>query len=460
MDYKNKITETVYYSSPYFLKNYIISLLGYSERKKRYGNFYKYYYDFLKESQFWDIKKLKDYQEKEIERIICTLKDIPVYRDKGFKALSQFPLLSKNNIRTDIERYLNVRIKNIPHRWNHTSGTSGQSLNFPLSIETSQREYAFRAIHYSWAGVSLTKKEPIVMIAGHPSTYYKRNRPPFWAYDFCNNWLMFSSYHLTEDNLKYYVKELDKYSPVLIHGYPSSVYLLSLAYKKWGMNKLKLKGIFTASETLLDYQRKEIENTFQVKVFNWYGNSEMTANIVECEKGELHMKYEHSYVEILKHDNNTHAKPGEVGRLICTAFTNTVFPLIRYDIGDVVKISENQNSKCGRGGLIIDSIEGRKEDYIFTQDGRIIGRLDHIFKDSTNVIESQIYQDKIESVELRIVVNSKFSKKDEEMLLKESRLRLGNSINIKIEIVPFIKRNENGKFRFIISNLHQNINLK
>ncbi|MFA5404088.1 MAG: hypothetical protein WC358_04060 [Ignavibacteria bacterium] len=459
MVYNNKIAETLYFISPHIIKNCLFSLYGFSQKKGRYGGRYKYYYDFLTESQFWDSKKLQDYQKNEIEKIIDAIKDVPIYRDRDLKSIAQFPILSKDNIRSDFEKYLNIRLKKIPHKWNHTSGTSGQSLVFPLTVETLQREYAFRAIHYSWAGVSLTKKEPIAMVAGHPVAYFKRNKPPFWTYDFSNNWLLFSSYHLTEDNLKYYVKELDKFSPVLIHGYPSSIYLLSLAYKKWGLNKLKLKGIFTASETLLDYQRKEIESTFQVKIFNWYGNSEMTANIVECEKGELHLKYEHSYVEILKNDN-TFAKPGEIGRLICTAFTNIAFPLIRYDIGDVVKISENQNSKCGRGGLIIDSIEGRKEDYIFTPDGRIIGRLDHLFKDSVNIIEAQIYQDNIESVELKIVVNNEFSKKDEEKLLRESRLRLGDSIKIKIEIVPFIQRNENGKFRFIISKLYQNINLK
>jgi len=278
-------------------------------------------------------------------------------------------------------------------------------------------------------------------------------KPPFWSFDAVNNHLLFSSYHLSEVNLRYYIKKLEDFNPLLLHGYPSSIYLLALAYKKYGKKKLNLKSVFTSSETLLYTQRNRIEDAFQVKVFNWYGTSEMSANIVECEKGELHLKAEHSFVEIVN-DNNQLCKPGETGRIISTNFNNTAFPLIRYDIGDIVKISKNQIPKCGRGGLLVDHIEGRIEDYIVTPDGRIIGRLDHLFKDSANVIEAQIEQPKIEEIILRIVRGSHYSKEDEKLIYNEAKSRLGSSIKISFDYVENIIRTKNGKFRFIISKIN------
>jgi len=166
----------------------------------------------------------------------------------------------------------------------------------------------------------------------------------------------------------------------------------------------------------------------------------------------LHLKAEHSYIEILNNSNQP-SKTGETGRIVSTNYNNYAFPLIRYEIGDTVTISKNQVSKCGRSGLLIDSIEGRVEDYILTPDGRFVGRLDHLFKDAVNVTEAQIFQAKLEEVVLRIVRGSGYSKEDEMFILKEARMRFGNSIKILFEYVDQIPRTSSGKFRFVISEI-------
>ena len=108
-------------------------------------------------------------------------------------------------------------------------------------------------------------------------------------------------------------------------------------------------------------------------IFNWYGNTEMCGNIVECSQGELHLKEEHSMVEVLDEQDRP-CGPGESGRLVCTGFGNDAFPLIRYEVGDRVTLAKEQAARCGRGGTIVETIEGRVEDYIFTPDGRMVGR--------------------------------------------------------------------------------------
>jgi phenylacetate-CoA ligase len=76
------------------------------------------------------------------------------------------------------------------------------------------------------------------------------------------------------------------------------------------------------------------------------------------------------------------------------------------------------------------------------------------------VIEAQIFQDRIDEVILRIVKDEKFSKEDENELLKETILRLGSSIKINFEYVKTIERTQNGKYRFIVSKLNQEELLK
>ena len=337
--------------------------------------------------------------------------------------------------------------------WSHTSGTTGTGLRFPISLECFQREYAFRSLHYQWGNIREGDRK--AYCSGHPVAYYNREVPPFWVHDYVNKSLFLSSYHLSEKNLPAYVRELEKFGPNLLAGYPSSIYLLALANQDLG-RPVHPRAIYTASETLFNFQREVIEKSFGCKVFMWYGNSEMCANIVECEKGKYHLKPEHSYVEFVSSGNEI-TQVGKQARMICTGFGNFSTPFIRYDIGDVVILSQEQRCTCGRAGRIIDQIEGRMEDYIITPDGRFVGRLDHIFKDSLNIKLAQIVQNSQEEVILRVVRDNRYTNKDEEHVLRQTRLRLGGHINIHIEYVDDIARTSNGKFRFIVSNIAKNM---
>ena len=460
MSYGNTFLKSLYYSSPNLVKSLLASAFGYKEARRRYGLGYREMFSFLKKSQSYSNADLMDYQrrvanefvERALARSLYYQK--PEYQDnwQEKKAISALPILSKEEVRSSADQIMPVNLGSISHRWAHTSGTTGKSMVFPLSTRCFQREYAFRALHYLWSGVDFDTRPRIATLAGHPVTHRSRTTPPFWMRDYWNNWLIFSSYHMTEETLKFYIEALEKFNPILIHGYPSSVYLLALAYMKYGRTHLDLRAVYTSSETLTYTQRQTIEEAFNVKTYNWYGNSEMVANIVECEKGELHLKLEHSYVEVLGEDQKP-VKPGSTGRLVCTGFGNEAFPLIRYDVGDAVTLSTEHEARCGRGGVLIERVEGRVEDYIITPDGRYVGRLDHLFKDSRNVVEAQIYQDCTEEIVLRIVRSNAYSKDDEIQLVKEARIRLGDDIKIGFDYVSKIERTSNGKFKFIDSKL-------
>lgn len=454
----------IYYNSPYIIKNIISSYYGFKQKIKRHGNFFNEYYKSLNESQWFDNNRLiKLQKQKLIEFLKYAFTNSKYYSTllKNIKMnisdinnsdfLNSIPILNKQTIRKEFNSiYINNNsINNLA--WSESSGTTGKSLKIPITSECFQREHAFRELHYTWGGIN--HNDRIAVCAGHPVAYINREKPPFWTYDYANNWLLLSSYHLTEQNIPYYLKEIERFNPQLLKGYPSSLYILAIANKKFGFN-IKPKAIYTASETLLDFQRKMIEESFEVKVYSWYGTAEMSGNIVECEQGNNHLKLEHSYVEILD-NKNEQAKTGEEGRLVCTAFGNYAIPLIRYDIGDIAIRSKKNNCECGRGGPLIEKLIGRVEDYIITPDGRFIGRLDHILKDIRNVKNAQIVQHKIDNIVIRIVKENNFSNNDEQKILINARQRLGSELEIKIEYVSEILKEKGSKYKFIVSKINK-----
>ena len=74
-------------------------------------------------------------------------------------------------------------------------------------------------------------------------------------------------YHLTESNLHIYIKELNRFKPKFIQGYPSA---LSLLAKLMIRNNLKLnfnvQGVFAGSENISNEQIALIESALKTKL--------------------------------------------------------------------------------------------------------------------------------------------------------------------------------------------------
>jgi phenylacetate-CoA ligase len=232
------------------------------------------------------------------------------------------------------------------------------------------------------------------------------------------------------------------------------MYLLAHGYRSHGRGRLKIRAIYTMSETLFDCQRAAMQEAFGCPVFDWYANSEMCGNIVECEAGRRHLKLEHSRVEILDAEDRP-VLPGGTGRLVCTGFGNAAFPLVRYDIGDIVRVARDQHCACGRSGVLIDEIIGRVRDYLVTADGTLVCHLDSLFQHSANVLEAQVVQREAGRITIRLVKTEAYSSSDERAIRQEAAVRLGSDTAVEFEYVQTIPRTSSGKFQFVDSSLDQ-----
>jgi phenylacetate-CoA ligase len=180
------------------------------------------------------------------------------------------------------------------------------------------------------------------------------------------------------------------------------------------------KAIFTSSESLLSWQRRQIEETLGVPVYDRYGCAEFCVSFTVCPEGRYHLDSEFSIVEI---EPLVETAESVQGPLLCTGLMNHAMPFIRYRVGDVATIAKTPCA-CGHPSLSALAIDGRSEDFVLTRDGVRLGRMDHLFKDMHAVHESQILQDRPGRIKIRIVRTAEYSTADEHQLLHECSKRM------------------------------------
>ena len=101
---------------------------------------------------------------------------------------------------------------------------------------------------------------------------------------------------------------------------------------------------------------------------------------------------------------------------------------------------KNQTCACGRSKPILKWIDGRIEDYVETRDGRLVGRMDHVFKDSPNIREAQILQVSPGHIRVKMALRDEFDAHDQKALESNFLMRLGVDMKIDFESVDVIAR--------------------
>jgi phenylacetate-CoA ligase len=386
---------------------------------------------------------------------------VPYYRDlwtrrrasgdqSSWELLENWPILEKEEVRRNPRAF--IADDRNPRRMfrEHSSGSTGTPVNLWFSRETVQFWYAlFEARWRTWYGV--TRHDRWAILGGQLVTPVTQTKPPFWVWSAAMRQLYMSSYHLSPENIPHYLAALKRYRVQYLWGYTSSLSTVAQEILHAGLAAPRFEVVITNAEPLLDHQRQAITEAFHCPVKETYGMSEMVAAAGECRCGRLHFWPEVGQIEIERDDI---IAPGEItGELICTGLCNPDMPLIRYRIGDRGTLpTGNISCPCGRALPVLSRIEGRSDDLLFTKDGRAIGRLDPVFKGDFLVREAQIIQESLECVRLRCVPAVGCTDKHLRALVEQVRARMGG-VRVETELVHFIPRGSNNKFRAVVCNL-------
>lgn len=101
----------------------------------------------------------------------------------------------------------------------------------------------------------------------------------------------------------------------------------------------------------------------------------------------------------------------------------------------------------------------KKVDYLYSTKGAKInlGNVSNIFKNVPNtIIKTQLIQDKIDHLIVKIVLDNSFSLKHKDLLIDEIKHKFGNDMKVDIEIVDDIPREKSGKHRLIVNKVEKN----
>ena len=314
---------------------------------------------------------MKDIQKESYQKLITHSIDNSSFYKELYKNIEQpellrnihlLPILDKERLRTNINDIYTVRKENAVV--SKTGGTTGKSLEVYFTKDDMQQRFgmldAFRGEH----GYALGKKT--AWFSGK-AILTKRDikKKRFWKMDYYHKVRYYSTFHIQEKTTLSYVKNLIKFKPEFIIGFPSSI--LDLANYGVANNikypKNSLKAVFPTAEQVDSHTKKTIEQFFNTKVYDQYASSEGAPFITECSHRNLHLDMQSGVFEVLDEQNNE----AKEGRLVLTSFTTYGTPLIRYDIGDNLRLS-SKNCTCGNQNPLVDEILGRSNDFIFSEE--------------------------------------------------------------------------------------------
>jgi phenylacetate-CoA ligase len=356
-------------------------------------------------------------------------------------------LLSKHEVRQHPERLVRRRR---PGSWLRTtiktSGTSGTPLTIVQSVGNMVREEGFIYRQLRWIGYRHGQRR--AWIRGDIVCDDRPRDGRYWCRDWVGNMLLMSSYHLSNSTIGRYVEALERFDPVVIHAYPSSIAALAIWLNAAGRHYrgASLRGVMTSSETLAPDVRAAVVQAFGVTVFDWYGQSERVAAIGTCEHGRYHVLTDYGSVALLESETER----GGACELVGTTLGNPAMPLVRYRTGDAVVPSRHPNDcPCGRIFPTVEAVIGRQEKIVSLPDGRLIARLDRIFQGhDRRLVEGQVLYRGNGQFSLRVVALEGFGDQDAQALVDQFLLRVPG-VQVSVEQVAAIPRGPNGKFEFI-----------
>jgi phenylacetate-CoA ligase len=115
-----------------------------------------------------------------------------------------------------------------------------------------------------------------------------------------------------------------------------------------------LRAICLAGELLTDARRARIADLWQADVYNLYGCTEAGNIAADCSAGRLHLAWDHFLLEILDETRGRPAAPGELGLAVVTTLTRRAMPLLRFVLGDYVRLRSGPPCPCGRTSPVLE----------------------------------------------------------------------------------------------------------
>lgn len=248
-------------------------------------------------------------------------------------------------------------------------------------------------------------------------------------------------------HLERMARELEAYRPVVLEANPSL--LARLAW--WALDNGKT--LYSPSIITFSYEYPSqihlaaIRRAFSSPLASSYGSTETGFVLMQCEDGLFHQNLDFCRIDFYP----IAAKHGgpELGRLLVTTFGNPWTSIVRFDMGDLVRLHPTGQCTCGRNeGVLVEAIEGRVANSTFATDGRLVTTmaLDTRLAQVPEIRDYHLEQDNRTKYELELVLteNSKEALDRTRQVLESL---YGEDGEYTLTVVPILLPGPSGKYR-------------
>lgn len=450
----------IYEASPQWLKHLAGTVYRYIPSSIRYGKSYPKFQHLVQDSYHWTENEIQHYQLKELKKSITEAwKHCPYYRNSFEKAgvspkdlntledIKKFPTLRKQDLIKNEKKLASTNIPKKKRLRITTGGSTGIPVGFYLEKGISRpKEQAY--LEGMWKRIGYTTKSKVAVIRGHVTSRFFDGKISYT--DPTRNWLVLSSYHLTESRLEEYLNALEKFQPDFLHFYPSSALQLAELMQKTGKQcNFKVKGMLCGSERLELPQKRILEKAFKCPVFRWYGHAERVALAGEGLKSEYFYFWpSYGYTELGQPDKNGYRE------IIATSFHNHAMPFIRYRTGDYV-LPVDEDAELEYPWLAVKAVAGREQEFLITDTGRKISLTAFNMHDGIfdGLYAVQFHQKEQGRVELHYIAAEKLNPSQLKKIKQGVRKKLGNDFEVIYKQVKKTEKTPAGKHKWLVSEL-------
>lgn len=443
----------IYNRLPAWCQTLAVSLEGWRIQKRRYDAlFEERYQDFMSRND-WSYGQKCAYRDEQLRKMVkhC-YETVPYYRSlfdrlnidyrqiKCLEDLKILPVLDKQTIRDHFGEFFSEGYDRADLIEQHTSGSTGTGFTFYQNREAHADVWA-----HVWRGnhnIGLSRDMWCAYFGGRAIVPPERKTGPCWRINYPGKQIMFSIYHMNDHTFAQWVKILNQHRPPWIQGYPSALVPFASYLERTNRRLNYIPKVITlSSENVSRVQEDLLYRIFGVYPMQNYAQSEAVATFRQGLDRRIFVDEDFAAVEFVPVDDKGFC------RIVGTTLSNYAMPFLRYDTKD---LAVWQSTPEGREIL---SLDGRDEDDIKLSDGGSVRRLSRVFQDQLHITEAQIIQKSLDAVEFHVVKSPDYTADDELRLEQTVGGYLTDRIGWKIHYVEQLRRNKNGKVKFIISEL-------
>jgi phenylacetate-CoA ligase len=451
---------SLYDRLPQRARNFIGAAYRRLPRRIRYGRAYSEFRELAEASPSWSESDLHEYQLRELRRTLVNAGSYcPFYSRSFAKAgfrpdtmmslddLADCPSLTKQDIQQHFDDLTSAEIADAKKLYMTTGGSTGVPVGFHLQKGVSRpKEQAF--LEANWRRAGYFDKARVALIRGHVTD--SRSRGNIIAHDATRNWLMLSSYHLTDERIPEYLEMLENFQPDFLNIYPSAALQLADYLQRHNQRwRTPLQGVLCGSEQLTLSQKRLLNSVFKCRVLRWYGHAERVVLAAEGTDSDLFYFWPHyGFVEFGKPDENG------LQEVIGTTFHNMAMPLVRYRTGDFVRLAKPE-ARREYAWPAVEEIAGRRQEFLVTGSGRRISLTAFNMHDAIfdGLYAVQFFQSEQGVAEFRYIPSPEFHSSRLPQIEDGIRRKLGDDFRLVLRKVGEVEKTSRGKHTWLISRL-------